>query len=103
MTEEERHTIEAFKAGVSVIRTGADGYPIPHEAIGAELYGLSILGLKVATILLGPDDLNAAQRSVLNLSNATSRLIAATQNGDRDPAIPEAWFRARAELIELDD
>ena len=59
--------------------------------------------MKVDAILLGRDDLNAQERSVLNLADATRRLIAAPDSGDRDSAIPQAWFRARAELVEPED
>jgi hypothetical protein len=105
MTEDQRHTIETFKAGVSLTKTGADGFPIPHEFLGLELQVLGRLVLKVDTILLGRpdvrlDDLNAEERSLLALTDATSRLIAAMESGDRDPAIPEAWFKARAALVE---
>jgi hypothetical protein len=61
---------------------------------------LVITVLKIDTIFLGRADLDAEQRSVLKLADATSKLIEAMDNGDRDPTIPEAWFRARAELIE---
>lgn len=44
----------------------------------------------------------AEKRSLLALADSTSKLIAATVSGDRDPAIPEAWFKARAELVEPD-
>jgi hypothetical protein len=100
MTDEERHTIETFKATVSLIKTGADGYPVPHPMLRVELDSTAMLALKVHVMLTRRDDLTAAERSVLNLVSATSRLIAATDDHNRDPAIPEAWFRARAELIE---
>jgi hypothetical protein len=44
----------------------------------------------------------AEKRSLLALADSTSKLIAATVSGDRDPAIPEAWFKERAELVEPD-
>ncbi len=98
MTDDKRHTIEAFKVGVSLIKTGADGFPLAGQSL--ELHVLSLKVLEVDSILLGRDDLDAEQRSVLNLADATSKWIAETDSDNRDPAIAEAWFRARAELIE---
>lgn len=98
MTPDERHTIEMFKVGISLLKTGTDGFPLPGQE--RELETLGRLVLKVDTILLGRDDLTAEERSVLNLADATSKLIAATDSDDRDPTVPQQWFRARAELLE---
>lgn len=98
LTPDERRTIDEFKTGISLLRTGPDGFPLPGQAL--ELHVLGHFVLKVDTILIGRSDLDAEERSLLNLADATSKLISATDSGDRDPAIPEAWFRARAELVE---
>lgn len=101
MTDAERHTIEIFKGAVNRIKTGADGYPITHEMLDVELQATGRLVLEVDQILLPHrDELDAELRSVLALADATSNWIAETESGNRDPAIAQAWFRARAELIE---
>lgn len=100
MTPDERSTINLFKAAVNLIPTGADRYPIPHPDRVSDLGLLARYVLKVDMILLGRDDLNAEERSLLNLADATSKWIAEFESGSRDPAIAEAWFRARAELVE---
>jgi hypothetical protein len=105
LSDDERHTIDMFKVAVSLLKTGPDGFPIAHPMLPTELHVLGHCVLQVDTIFLGRegvrlDDLDAEERSLINLADATSRLIAATDSGDRDPAIPKAWFRARAELVE---
>jgi hypothetical protein len=102
MTDDERRTIDVFKVGVSLIRTGLDGFPPPEQGLELEIVAGSALKVRVVLARYG-DDLDAERRSVLNLADATSRLIAATASGERDPEIAEAWFKARAELIEPDD
>ena len=102
VTDEQRRDIDEFKVAVSLIQTGTDGFPLPGQSL--ELHVLGLCVLKVDTIWLREgvrlDDLNPEARSLLNLTEAASRVIAAMDSGDRDPAIPEAWFKARAELVE---
>lgn len=102
LTNDERRAIDLFKTAISLIRTGPDGFPVPEQ--GLELHILGSKMLAVDTIFLREgirlDDLDPEAVSLLSLTEATSRLIAATASGERDPLIPEAWFKARGELVE---
>ena len=54
-------------------------------------------------MFIGRDDLNAEQQSLLNLADAVSKWLTELISGNRDPAIAEALFKARAEVIEPKD
>jgi glycine/D-amino acid oxidase-like deaminating enzyme len=95
-TDDERREIDRFKVGISLLRTGPDGFPLLGQEL--ELDILSRQVLKIDMICKSAD--TAEKASLFKLADATSRLIAAMISGERDPAIPEAWFKARAELVE---
>jgi hypothetical protein len=105
LTDAERRSIYLFKAVISLLKTDADGFPLPDQGLEIEILGRKML--EVDTIFLRDgiqlDDLDPEAVSLLNLTEATSQLIAATASGDRDPAIPEKWFRRRGELVEPKD
>jgi hypothetical protein len=106
LTNDDRRTVDLFKTALSLIKTGPDGFPLPGQ--GLELDILAGKLLEVEETFLQPvaagsirfDDLDPEVRSLLSLTHATERLIDAEDRGDRDPSIPEKWFRARGELVE---
>ena len=98
MTPDERNTVNLFKAAVNMIKTGPDGFPLANQ--GLELAVAARLALQVTRDCLRRGEPDAEQRSLMALTGTTSRIIEATYDGNRDPAIPEKWFRARAELVE---
>lgn len=102
LTYDERRTIDLFKTAISLIRTDRDGFPLPHQALELHILGSKMLAVDTIFLREGIrlDDLDPEAVSLLNLTEATSRLIAATDSGDLDPSIPEAWFKARGELVE---
>lgn len=99
MTPEQRETVTRFKAMIDLIATGSDGYADPDQ--GLELEVLSRAVLRVDTALGGGS--GPAALSALRLADATSKWIEDMISGRRDPDIAEAWFRARAELVEPND
>jgi hypothetical protein len=100
MTDDERNTINLFKAGVNLIKTGPDGYPLPDQGLELDFLAKSVL--KIDTMFIGHRDLDAEQRSLLNLADATSKWLAELISGRRDPDVAQAWFKARAEVVEFE-
>lgn len=98
MTPDERHTIDAFKVNISLIQTGADGFPLAGQGLELDILGRQVL--KIDTICRAGD--TAEKQALLNMADAASRMVAAMASGDRDPAIPAAWFKARAELGQIE-
>ena len=94
MTPKERHLYE-FMSALNAIKTGPDGYPVAYEMLPLELHVLGLKALEVDQLFLGREDLNAEQRSALNLADATSKWITETTNNTRDPDIAQEWYRAR--------
>ncbi len=95
MTPREREIIYHFKAAQHLIPLASDGFPAPNECLGSMLGALGMMLLKVDMICHLGD--TAEQQSLLRLTEATSRWIAATESGSRDPAIAEGRFKALAE------
>ena len=95
---DERRTIDEFKVAISLIKTGPDRFPLHGQGLELDILARKVLAIDM--LYIGRDDLDAEQRSLLNLADATSKWIGETVTGDRDTDIAEAWFKARAELIE---
>lgn len=93
--------VQAFLAADSLIKLGPDGYPQYHEHSGLELKHLDDSAEKLTKLLAGRDDLTDHETSVLRLARTDTAWLAAMKRGDRDPALAEARFRARAELVDL--
>lgn len=100
MNPEERRAVDEFKVAISLMQTGPDGFPTVRPMLPLELHALGLKMLAVSTILARRGELNPEERSLNVLTVATSEWIAATESGTRDPDTAQAWFRARAELIE---
>jgi hypothetical protein len=84
----------------ALIRVGPDGYPEYHEGSGMELSILDRSAAKVIQRLSRRDDLTPHELSVLRLARTDTAWLAAMKKRDRDRAIAEARFKARAELVE---
>lgn len=99
MIYDKREAINAFKANFDLIRKGPDGYPLPDQGLELDVLGRQLL--KVGMVCsLGSDP---EERSLQRFTDATARMLAAMISGDRDPAIPAAVFKARAEVVEPKD
>lgn len=92
--------VQFFLAVDSLIKTGPDGYPEYHEGSGIELSILDRTAAKVIQRLARRDDLTPHELSVLRLARTDTAWLAAMKKRDRDPALAEARFKARAELVE---
>jgi hypothetical protein len=99
MTDDER-AIYNFKAAQHLIPLAPDGFPAAHDLSGLELGVLGIKLLKVDTILARRDELSGEEIKLRNLCDATATWLTAAENGNRDPVIAEARFKA---LAEADD
>jgi hypothetical protein len=100
MTEEERNTINVFKAGISLLKTGPHGWPLP----GQELERETLFGLMTKVGKICDSDPDTPEKAGLRrLRYTTACLFAAADLPDRLPDVPERWFKARAELVEPAD
>jgi hypothetical protein len=100
MTDDERTTIYEFQAAQRLMPMAPDGFPEPNKFLDVMLRTLARKLLKVDMLLARRGELNAEERSVKILADATSQWLAAIEKGDRDPAIAEARFKALAETVE---
>jgi hypothetical protein len=96
MTDEQRDTVYRFVAMINLIKLGPDGYALYDE--GLHLHILSMRVLQVDTALAGCSD--PAERSALQLSDATAKWITEHVTGRRSPDVAQRLFKARAEYIE---
>lgn len=92
--------IEFFLNVDSLIKTGPDGYPEYHEGSGMELNILDRAAAKVIHLLNRHADISPHEASVLRLARTDTAWLAAMKKRDRDPALADARFRAKAELVE---
>lgn len=92
--------IDFFLNVDSLIKTGNDGYPEYHEFSGTELNILDRAAAKVIARFARRDDLSPHEVSVLRLARTDTAWLAGMKKRDRDPALAEARFKARAELVE---
>lgn len=103
MTDPTPRLVRLFLAADAMIKLGPDGYPEYHEGSGLELKSLDDWAANLTKLLAGRDHLDPHETSVLRLARTDTAWLAAMKRGDRDPALADARFRARGELIELED
>ena len=101
MTDEEREYY-GFKAMQHLIPLAPDGFPVPHGLLHLELGALGTKLLKVDMILASRGELSGEEIKLRILCGATSDWLAATESGNRDPALAEARFKALAEAEDFD-
>ena len=101
MTPDERQ-IYHFKAMHHLIPLAPDGFPAAHDLSGSELGALGNAMLKVDMILSKRGELSGEEIKLRILCDATATWLTATENGNRDPVIAEARFKALAEADDFD-
>lgn len=96
----EHRTIVEFLGAVDRLQTGPDGFPLRDQ--GLELDVLARKALAVTQALLAADsERTPAERSLLDLADATCRLAEAANNPNHDPTVAQRWFQARARLVDI--
>jgi hypothetical protein len=100
MPEAKSQPVRFFLNVDALIKTGPDGYPEYHECSGLELTILDRAATKVIRLLANREEISADEASVLRLARTDTAWLAAMKRGDRDPALADARFKARGELVE---
>ena len=97
MNDEQRQVCENFRCAMNAVSTGPDAYPLYAPLAAIEWATLEDLAYRITREICA-DPQTDDERAWRRAGKATLALMAHAQAGDRDPAIAQEWFAARAAL-----
>jgi hypothetical protein len=96
VNDEQRYVCENFRTAVNLVSTGADGYPDdPRQPTEWRMLNGLAYGLARDMFAESADVEEAKWRRA---GEAMLALIAHAKAGQRDSAVAQEWFAARADL-----